>query len=382
MLRKSRKKHYFHGYLQQNFILWFWKLTSKSYSQVIIFGLNKHTTEMLKLIFNLPNLPKIVCISEKKTIFNIFVELIKRIKFDKAQAVIISSDYNELSLAKKLPKWIKRKKIPVIKMYKDYLFFWLGINSEKIKQLPNKNSFKKISETPDKTYIICSSMRSGSTFLGDLLTNTSLLGSPNEHFGDFPMRIIKSNVINYQEFIRTILSCRQSSNRIFGTKMHYYIFQQFENFFSSKKEYEGFEGSSLVDKIFPNVHYIFLTRKDKISQAVSLYKANNFKIYTLEKNEHINYKPLAYNFKLIKQCLKKIEFEEEGWKNFFKNNNIRPLVIIYEDLVKDPTQTCIKILNFMNIPVPNNFKTHSKFVKMFDELSQEFVSKFSGEYLS
>ena len=63
--------------------------------------------------------------------------------------------------------------------------------------------------------------------------------------------------------------------------------------------------------------------------------------------------------------------------SFFKKNNISPLKIEYEELIKDFQGEVIKIFHYLEIPFPKNLVVKTDLVKQSGTLSEELVRKYN-----
>ncbi|MBC8501290.1 MAG: sulfotransferase domain-containing protein, partial [DPANN group archaeon] len=342
---------------------------------VVIYGANQHTVEMLSLIKDVPK-PKIISIIDYNPKINSIsnIPIIKpKDKFlSEVDLIIISTDRNEELLFKNAKSLVKETKIPIIRIYHDYLVNYFAktflVNSHPI--------------TPKTSYIMCTVRRSGSVVLESLLKSTNLVGNPKWHFGKL-YKLTKNLQLetDYLDIINKIITLSSSKNKIFGTKMHWATYNQFETAVTNTNKFGPLKGDRLVRSVFPNVHYIFLKRNNNVKQAISLFKAQKTDIWAKTKEHDSHDLTLSYNFDGILQALKSIKYEEKSWTNFFRENDIKPLTLIYEDFIKDFDKTIITIFKFLDVKVPTNFSLPKpKYKKLADNLSEEWYVIFSKDY--
>lgn len=90
------------------------------------------------------------------------------------------------------------------------------------------------------------------------------------------------------------------------------------------------------DAVFPNAKFVHIERKDKVAQAYSLWKANEYNVWHREKGaEYKN--PVVGRVPLdpIKRNLINLQSEERKWAEFFDSNEIKPHRVWFEDIVDD-----------------------------------------------
>lgn len=207
--------------------------------------------------------------------------------------------------------------------------------SKNIKYEFNLEKFDSHTNENILNYVICSTPRSGSTLLSKALQSTLVVGLPHEYFNidhknDYYNRWKFKNI---EEYIALLKKNRVTPNGIFGFKLHYNQFElEFEN--------------NCLDNYFENLKYIFITRKDKILQGISLeiaYQSNQWSSeFKLEK------KPI-FNFRNIKKRISEVSNEENKWLTYFIENEITPFVINYEDLENNYETIVIDTVNFLGI---------------------------------
>jgi LPS sulfotransferase NodH len=189
-----------------------------------------------------------------------------------------------------------------------------------------------------KSYIIASSARSGSNFLAWRLWSTGVLGAPCEYLNpNFEMHTMMNRLkaSSPADYLAKLLVCRTSPNGIFGLKSH------FHNFAAFLEDYPGF-----LETLSP-VSYIYISREDKIAQAVSMAKAYQTAAWT-SKMEGV---PSAsrYDRALIAKCLEEIEQQETSWLTWFRAHNLEPFKVIYEVLTANTAAVVQDIVEFLNV---------------------------------
>lgn len=203
----------------------------------------------------------------------------------------------------------------------------------------------------DQTYIVCATMRSGSSLLCNLLEKTRLAGSPKEFLRGYIRdgEAITDN--EYIQFISREMSTR-STNKLSGVKMMWWNFDEVLKRLrsSSLHDVEGISDLELIERVFPNVKFVFITRQNKVSQAVSLCLAAKTKVWKQDKTtkKRINFLPRVSNFSIY-QNIQNIEKQELLWKRFFADNSISAHTVTYESLAQDYKESVFKTLEFLGV---------------------------------
>jgi trehalose 2-sulfotransferase len=227
---------------------------------------------------------------------------------------------------------------------------------------------------PTRTYIICTNPRSGSWLLCDGLASTSVAGNPSELFHDQEIqehraqwRIENRSRLTLEDYLRVALPESMSSNGVCGIKLQYFQFNDLPRIVEALAGPRGVSRAQLLSAMFPGAKYVWLTRRDKVRQAISLYIAwetNEWwsvngsswsqTVHRFGKSPHPRhaeavqdpqFDPLA-----IAGWETELQEEDRRWQAFFETNAISPLVIDYGDLVSDYSGTITKVLEWLDIP--------------------------------
>ncbi|MDZ7782125.1 MAG: Stf0 family sulfotransferase [Halioglobus sp.] len=169
-------------------------------------------------------------------------------------------------------------------------------------------------------YGIAFTPRSGSTWLGQVIAASGILGDPREYFNQRAANFTVAhsackNVWQYYNYIKTV----KQSDGVFGFEIAY--------FHLSRLLQEGYE--SLFNDV---VTWLYLRRRDYIAQAVSHYKANYTGVFhsTQKAGEQ---KEVPYDPAHIKRHALAIMAEEKRFLDFFHRLKVSPAELWYEDLL-------------------------------------------------
>lgn len=245
-----------------------------------------------------------------------------------------------------------------------------------LKMLSGKNMFSEVNSSnldlPEydgdvTSYIIASTPRCGSTLLGHLLWKSGVAGAPHEYFhpshaNDYYSRW---NYRSHKEYVDLLQRWRTSSNGFFGVKLHYYQINEF-----------GLDILN-IKQLLGDPKYIFLRRKTKIRQAISLVKAVQTNQYSLQPGEVLA--DAKYNFDSIREQLIRLINEENNWEDYFSKNSISPLVVWYEELANDHAGVLLKIYEHLGVNKSEANIPEPSLRKMSDTLTEEWVERFNSD---
>lgn len=182
---------------------------------------------------------------------------------------------------------------------------------------------KPVNKAADQRgYAICTVPRSGSNFVGQVLASTGMLGRPLEYFNGPGRRHFDDPTYpdEPEQQIGRILSNGATPNGIYALKL--FPFQL-----------DAVQEKISWTKLLPELHFVFLVRRDLLGQALSWSRA----IQTVQYRH--NQKPQAnpnYDASHIMKCLHDIARLNARWEVYFAANGISPLKLVYEDILADP----------------------------------------------
>ena len=192
-------------------------------------------------------------------------------------------------------------------------------------------------------YVVIGTPRSGSTLLFDLLKNNGLAtDSPTQlHHEAFHMRFSKKidfsnmNLKDYIEEQFENYSFHNNNVKIRGFKI---LIQQLDYFL---KKYNAANDKKVTMEVFfsllpQNTKYIYISRKNKIRQTISYFKASiTSEWIKLRSSETHEEKDIPYNYYEIKSQLKVFQLQEKKILRILKKRPVKYLKLAYEHLVKD-----------------------------------------------
>jgi LPS sulfotransferase NodH len=227
---------------------------------------------------------------------------------------------------------------------------------------------------PHISYLICATHRTGSTLLCEALKNTCLAGRPEEYFwcGYEPRWSEIWGSRNYTDYLTRAVEWTMTPNGVFGAKL---MWAHFDDFLTKVRQLPGYTDPptpELLSAIFPNLHYIWITRRDKVRQAVSLWKAVQTQIWEQRTEEllTLSQEPI-FDFEAIDRWLHDILRQEAAWQQYFAESGITPFTVVYEDFATAYEATAIDILRYLNITVPTDLVFGERELKQQADVQSE-----------
>ena len=268
---------------------------------------------------------------------------------------------------------------------------------------------------PRLCYVVCATPRSGSTLLCEGLEQTGVAGRPREYFEALketgvPRRpreyfwgLRSPEVIrllpydsqldreaersptwsrdDYAGHLAATLREGTTSNGVFGAKLMWSYFNDFLELMRGIPRFGGKGDGSLLNAAFPELRYVFVSRSDKVRQAVSLWRALQTWVWrqsdTQAAGEPEREQRVVYSFDAIDHLLDQLRRHEDAWRGFFFRIGQQPLPLYYEDVAGDLQGSVGRVLDMLGIERPQTSVPASQPMRrQSDELSESWVQSY------
>lgn len=200
-------------------------------------------------------------------------------------------------------------------------------------------------DAPLRPYVICASPRSGSTLLTTLLHGTGRMGVPAEYFNPrflqpalgrrFGVSDDGSRVV-VGDYLDALIRHRTAANGVFGVKI---LLSQVQTWMVVPA----------FRRLLSHATFLWLRRRDKQAQALSMVMAQTTQVWHRERGSDADETVPAFNVVQLRRAQGIILAEDFGWSQFFAINRVRPISVLYEDLVADPDPPCRALANAVGV---------------------------------
>lgn len=96
-----------------------------------------------------------------------------------------------------------------------------------------------------------------------------------------------------------------------------------------------------------------MRRRNHVEQAVSWAMACQTGVWAQKADEKSQPRVAPkFDFKVIDEWCNRIAAHDQSWANFFRENQIEPLVLFYEDVVASHRAAAERVLEFRGLPFP------------------------------
>ena len=272
---------------------------------------------------------------------------------------------------------------------------------------------------PTRVYLICATQRSGSTLLCELLKDTSVAGRPEEYFEacydtgvpphpsrfldglpltgtgvrsdstppDAPGYSSLAGLAGYDAHLSRTFSLGTTANGVFGAKLMFNQIPELHRLAGTLERYAGLSEVELIRSLFDDPVCVFVSRADKVRQAVSMWKALQNRRW---RGEGADLRPAGprstgqaprYSYAGIHHLVCRFESDERGWRAIFEQLAIEPLVVGYErDLESDRAGTVRAVLSRLGVAPPAGWVAPEPLPRQADALSEEWVAAYHRDH--
>ena len=245
-----------------------------------------------------------------------------------------------------------------------------------------------------QSYIICTSPRSGSTLLCKLLKATKVAGNPSSLFHEPSIDAWRddydldpSAFASKQEMLNGIFEAAKARGKaeteVFGMRLQRGSF----DFFMEQLNFLYPDRPSDLERVaaaFGPTLFIYLTREDKLDQAISCIRAEQTGLWhrradgteleRLEPKREDRYDPLA-----IKSLISEFSDFDTGWRSWFVEQSVAPLEVSYDALSREPQKQLARILDTLGADSAIAHEISPPTAKLADEINRQWRERFERE---
>lgn len=261
----------------------------------------------------------------------------------------------------------------------------------------------------DRSYLVCATQRSGSTLLCELLKDTGVAGRPEEYFEalrdtgsppppshfltdldagatgmlddpnppEAPAYSSLRGLSSYRQHLERTLRAATTPNGVFGAKLMFNQLPELSALAGALPEYAGLDGWPLLDALFHRPLCVRVFRRDKVRQAVSMWRALQSRRWRAGAGQHGAAGEPAYDYDGIDHLVRRFEAEHQGWDEFLARYGVPALPIVYEDhLEHDRYGAVVTVLAHLGLAPPAGWRPAEPIARQADDRSEEWVAAY------
>jgi len=279
--------------------------------------------------------------------------------------------------------------------------------------------------TPEHAYIVCSTQRSGSTYLCSLLAGTGVAGNPQEFFEamaetglpprpafclaglprtgagvrdhppptEAPEYCDLRTVDGWPAHLERTYGLGTTDNGVFSTKLMWNQLPEMQWYAAALPALAGLEGVDLLEALFGRPSYVWIRRRDKVRQAISLWRALQTGAWRREgptgeppprwaaaPTSEGDASRLQYSFEAIEHLRRRLDADDRAWGRFFTASGIEPLELHYEDdVAPDPGNAVTRVLAHVGVESPEGWEPSTSLLRQSDDLNDVWRAAYDRD---
>lgn len=249
---------------------------------------------------------------------------------------------------------------------------------------------------PRRCYVVCTSMRCGSTLLGEAMYRAGEMGCPLEYFhpGFRPALERRWNTGSFPAYLETLYRRRTDPTGAFGAKIFWNDAAALCTELGAGPPHADGEDSdddsgtygairSVFSALFPRPFLIFLTRRDKLRQAVSTVVAGwSGQWRSLPGVRGSTAGSAPYDYEAIRARYEYALYTETQWERFFASFDAEPFRLTYEELAEGYPGTIRRLLRAAAHPAADFEPPQPRMARQADSASERLIAQFLQDHLA
>ena len=134
-----------------------------------------------------------------------------------------------------------------------------------------------------------------------------------------------------------------------------------------------------LEGLLPGLRYVRVVRRDKVAQAISLWKAIQTAAWRGGTPEEAAAHPPVYHREAIDHLVAQLTRQELGWQAYFERARAAPHPVVYEEFVEDYAGTLERVLAFLGIEPGAGGVGEPPLARQADAASQEWHRRHLAE---
>jgi LPS sulfotransferase NodH len=241
---------------------------------------------------------------------------------------------------------------------------------------------------PARSYIIATAPRTGSSLLSEALAATGRAGRPDEFFDPTPGNE-QHWARHYQApegagYLDRIVAASSTSNGVFGCKLHWHqvpsMRARLVQALPVPEQPDNRPILDLLQQRLPGTRFVWLSRRNKVAQAISYYRAAQSQIWRAwNDGRNTGVAPVktpVFDRTAIGEYVRTVKSMDIGWRRFFQHHKIPALVVVYEDFVGCYMPTVRGVLKFLGIRYDDIVLPTPALQRLSDAESEDWERRF------
>jgi trehalose 2-sulfotransferase len=262
--------------------------------------------------------------------------------------------------------------------------------------------------TPQVSYLVCATQRSGSTLLCAALKETGVAGVPEEYFearpatgrpprpADYlqglddpavhalvadapeppaPPYSSLAGVTRWRDHLERVLRAGRTPNGVFGAKVMWNQLADLQELTAGDEQAAPHDPLELLRALVAPTHWIWVRRRDVIGQAVSLWRALQTQAWRDDRTVAC---VARYSRPAIAHLVALLQSQDTAWKRLFADGGVAPLELVYEQFASDLRGGVAAVLAHLGLPAPPDVRSAGEppLRRQADRLSEAWAAAY------
>ncbi|MEM6309590.1 MAG: Stf0 family sulfotransferase [Pseudomonadota bacterium] len=235
-------------------------------------------------------------------------------------------------------------------------------------------------------YVLCTTPRSGSTMLCHMLRATGIAGHPESWFHQPSVESWRAALglgpgTRVKQVIVAAIGAGRAESDIFGLRVQRgsfdFLQEQLADLYPAAQT-----DLDRLEAAFGRVKFIYLSREDRVAQAVSLVRADQTGLWHRradgrELERLAVHKDPVFDRIAIANALDHVNGLNDAWDRWFAAQDLSPLRIIYERLATEPQRVLAEVLEKLGLVGKVAAETPVGTARLADDISEDWINRFS-----
>jgi trehalose 2-sulfotransferase len=193
-------------------------------------------------------------------------------------------------------------------------------------------------------------------------------------------------ITSYRDHLERTLALGTTPNGVFGAKLMFNQLPELTALARTLPQYAGLTTIAVLRAVFGEPVFVWVSREDKIRQAVSMWRALQSRHWRGEQAEADRDEEreqasgnAMYSYDGIDHLVRRFEHDDRGWRDWFAANGLSPLHVTYERLSDDREGTVREVLAAIGVSPPAGWSAPEPIRRQSDATSAQWIAAFQRE---
>jgi LPS sulfotransferase NodH len=232
---------------------------------------------------------------------------------------------------------------------------------------------------PRLGYVIAASPRTGSWLLCHALADSGVAGVPAEYFWQGDERFWRERWAvdgAFRHYVEGFWATA-TDDGVVGAKLMWAYFFDFLAQARQVPEWAWLDHDRLMEAIFPGTRYLWVSRRDKVRQGISWWRAEATGQWALASCDAAAHGPEELDLAAAKNLVEVARMHDEAWGQYFAERGVEPWHIYYEDLVEDLAGAAASsALRYLGLDGAGPQVVRPRLQRQADELTERWVAEY------